>query len=112
MLSGVGPGDHLKEKGIPVRVDNQHVGQNLHDHLGRQYLITKRGQKLTQTIIAASIAGTMNEPVCDIEGSGVELLSFYQSEWAKKNTPHDGPDMEFVIVNGPVQNGLSTGGNY
>ncbi|MGV7750423.1 GMC family oxidoreductase N-terminal domain-containing protein, partial [Mycobacterium kansasii] len=32
MLSGVGPGAHLREKGIDVHADLP-VGQNLHDHL-------------------------------------------------------------------------------
>ncbi len=32
MLSGIGPADHLKEKGIPVSHDLPGVGQNLRDH--------------------------------------------------------------------------------
>ncbi|ADG98918.1 glucose-methanol-choline oxidoreductase [Segniliparus rotundus DSM 44985] len=33
MLSGVGPADHLRETGIPVRVDAPGVGANLDDHV-------------------------------------------------------------------------------
>jgi choline dehydrogenase len=33
MLSGVGPAEHLKDKGIEVKLDLQGVGKNLHDHL-------------------------------------------------------------------------------
>ena len=33
MLSGIGPAAHLKEHGIPVRLDRSGVGQNLQDHL-------------------------------------------------------------------------------
>ncbi len=33
MLSGIGPGAHLAELGIPVRVDAPEVGGNLQDHL-------------------------------------------------------------------------------
>ncbi len=33
MLSGIGPGAHLKEMGIPVRIDRPEVGGNLQDHL-------------------------------------------------------------------------------
>jgi choline dehydrogenase len=33
MLSGIGPGAHLAEHGIEVRVDRAGVGGNLHDHL-------------------------------------------------------------------------------
>ena len=33
MLSGIGPGDHLRDVGVPVRADLPGVGQNLQDHL-------------------------------------------------------------------------------
>ncbi len=33
MLSGVGPGRHLQEHGIPVVLDLPGVGENLHDHV-------------------------------------------------------------------------------
>lgn len=33
MLSGIGPGEHLHEQGIPVMVDAPQVGRNLQDHL-------------------------------------------------------------------------------
>ncbi len=33
MLSGIGPSAHLREHGIPVRVDRPSVGSNLQDHL-------------------------------------------------------------------------------
>ena len=33
MLSGIGPGGHLREMGIPVRVDSPGVGANLDDHV-------------------------------------------------------------------------------
>jgi choline dehydrogenase len=33
MLSGIGPGKHLREKGIEVVLENKSVGKNLQDHL-------------------------------------------------------------------------------
>lgn len=33
MLSGIGPGEHLRQHGIPVEVDRPHVGRNLQDHM-------------------------------------------------------------------------------
>ena len=33
MVSGVGPADHLKDKGINVVHDIQGIGKNLQDHL-------------------------------------------------------------------------------
>ncbi|MCY1128125.1 GMC family oxidoreductase N-terminal domain-containing protein [Frigidibacter sp. RF13] len=37
MLSGIGPGAHLREHGIPVVQDNANVGQHLNDHQGINY---------------------------------------------------------------------------
>ena len=34
MLSGVGPADHLTEKGITPILDQPYVGENLQDHVG------------------------------------------------------------------------------
>lgn len=42
MLSGIGPGEHLREMGIPVAFDLPGVGQNLQDHVamgGLSYVI-------------------------------------------------------------------------
>ncbi len=33
MLSGIGPGDHLRQMGLPVLLDLPGLGENLHDHL-------------------------------------------------------------------------------
>jgi choline dehydrogenase-like flavoprotein len=33
LLSGIGPGPHLKDKGLAVVLDKPGVGENLHDHL-------------------------------------------------------------------------------
>ena len=32
MLSGVGPADHIREMGLPIKLDSPGVGQNLRDH--------------------------------------------------------------------------------
>jgi choline dehydrogenase len=37
MLSGIGAADHLKDKGLPVVVDNPNVGNHLNDHQGLNY---------------------------------------------------------------------------
>jgi choline dehydrogenase len=48
MLSGIGPADHLREMGIPVKVDLPGVGENLQDHpiiaLGYLYAEGKKSE--------------------------------------------------------------------
>jgi choline dehydrogenase len=56
MLSGIGPGSHLKSHGIPVVVDSPNVGQNLQDHAAvmlsyesREPLVDKRASSVYYT---------------------------------------------------------------
>ncbi|WP_427308703.1 GMC family oxidoreductase [Cupriavidus sp. H39] len=46
MLSGVGPREHLKSKGIDVKVDRQEVGRNLQDHLSAR-IICRASEPIT-----------------------------------------------------------------
>jgi choline dehydrogenase len=41
MLSGIGPGAHLREHGIDVNVDVAGVGQNLQDHPGQNFSLSQ-----------------------------------------------------------------------
>ena len=43
MLSGLGPADHLRERGIDVVADLPGVGQNLHDHFGVDIVYELKG---------------------------------------------------------------------
>jgi choline dehydrogenase-like flavoprotein len=81
MLSGIGPGGHLAEHGIPVRLDRAAVGQNLQDHVdyvasfetpGKVFI----GQSLSGTIASAkavlrwlrSRTGAMTTPYAEAGG--------------------------------------------
>ncbi|GGO83907.1 alanine-phosphoribitol ligase [Marinobacterium nitratireducens] len=44
MLSGIGPADHLRSRGIEVRADLAGVGQNLQDHFGTDIIYELNGQ--------------------------------------------------------------------
>ena len=52
-LSGVGPGELLKEFGIPVVREMEGVGKHLHDHFNT-YLVWRCSQKVTLNDLAAS----------------------------------------------------------
>ena len=43
MVSGIGPGDHLKRHGIPVIADLAHVGRHLRDHVAAPMVWETRG---------------------------------------------------------------------
>ncbi|MCL2582590.1 MAG: GMC family oxidoreductase N-terminal domain-containing protein [Streptosporangiales bacterium] len=46
MLSGIGPGAHLREHGIEVLADAPEVGRNLRDHLAAPYVVAVDGGTL------------------------------------------------------------------
>jgi choline dehydrogenase len=56
MLSGIGPGKHLQEMGVPVLIDRPSVGQNLQDHLQFR-LIYKANKPITTNDALRSLWG-------------------------------------------------------
>jgi choline dehydrogenase len=56
MLSGIGPGKHLHEVGVPVLIDRPAVGQNLQDHLQFR-LIYKASKPITTNDALRSLWG-------------------------------------------------------
>ncbi len=50
MVSGIGPGAHLRTHGIDVVLDAPHVGANLMDHLGYDLLFRTHRSSLNQTL--------------------------------------------------------------
>jgi choline dehydrogenase len=56
MLSGIGPGAHLREYGIDVAIESPGVGQNLQDHPAAGFLLYSKGTTdLAQFQTAASL---------------------------------------------------------
>jgi choline dehydrogenase-like flavoprotein len=53
MLSGVGPAQHLAEHGIPIVLDRQGVGANLHDHLQLRMIYKVEGAKTLNALYAS-----------------------------------------------------------
>ena len=56
MLSGIGPAEHLRSKGVAVRVDRAEVGRNLQDHLQFR-LIYRASKPITTNDQLRSLAG-------------------------------------------------------
>ena len=50
MLSGIGPGEALKSKGIEIVHEEKNIGQNLQDHLGIDYLYESSASSLNRVL--------------------------------------------------------------
>ncbi|MFN3644452.1 MAG: GMC family oxidoreductase [Gemmobacter sp.] len=50
MLSGIGPGAHLQDLGLPVLIDNPNVGAHLNDHQGLNYTWRTRVPSLNEQL--------------------------------------------------------------
>ena len=57
MLSGIGPGAHLQEHGVPVRVDRAEVGGNLQDQLDYVAAFETKGSLFLGRSLVGSLKG-------------------------------------------------------
>jgi choline dehydrogenase len=114
MISGVGPADHLREKGINVHADIPGVGQNLQDHievsliseLERAFSYDKYKKLHWQTWAGLQYALFRSGPVVS---NVVEGGAFFRSSLAEGR-----PDLQFCFLPGAgVEEGVDTtpGGN-
>jgi choline dehydrogenase len=79
MLSGIGPGQHLKEQGITEVLDLPGVGSNLQDHP------------------IANVVFTPAQPVPAALNNHAEVIGLLRSDPAL-----DGPDLQIVFVDAPT----------
>ena len=81
MLSGIGPADHLRAVGLPVRLDLPGVGANLQDHLKISVRWKGRGMLPPSTVTAG--------------------LFTWSSEAARQAaSPADAPDLQYYVGRG------------
>ena len=62
MLSGVGPADHLRNLGIPIRADLSGVGQNLSDHLQLPVIFQAKIKLADPTLLTGNVLFTRTRP--------------------------------------------------
>ncbi|XP_050539423.1 glucose dehydrogenase [FAD, quinone]-like [Daktulosphaira vitifoliae] len=100
MLSGIGPKDHLKEKGVEV-INNLPVGENLMDHIslgGLLILINdtvsiKLERLLQDPLVTYNFTSCKSSPA-SLAG-GTEALAFFDTQ--KPNDPNGYPDLELLM---------------
>jgi choline dehydrogenase len=98
MLSGVGPGLHLREHGIETRLDLPGVGENLHDHLATHVKHRSRVPNslfkylgpVQGTLAVARYAAFRSGPLAD---PGMEAVAFVRSRPALAE-----PDVKFHFL--------------
>jgi choline dehydrogenase len=94
MLSGIGPADMLRSLGLPVIVDQQWVGGNLHDH-PHAWLGYEHSRPIS--LIAAGQPEFVRQYELDRSGpvssNGPESGGF-----VKLNPAGDGPDLQLICV--------------
>jgi choline dehydrogenase len=71
MCSGIGPGAHLQELGIPVLRDAPGIGENLQDHITSVLIYRSPGNR---GALHVSAAGAFVRTRPDAELAGIELL--------------------------------------
>ncbi|XP_043481449.1 glucose dehydrogenase [FAD, quinone] [Leptopilina heterotoma] len=112
MLSGIGPRDHLLQKGIHVVKDSPGVGQNVQDHIAVgglafliDYPISIVMNRLVNVNSALRYAITEDGPLTS--SVGLEAVAFISTKYA--NQSDDWPDIEFMLTSSSTN---SDGGTH
>ena len=93
MLSGIGPAEHLREHGIPVRLDQPDVGAGLQDHLNAGILLRTDAESLMTAESAENVALLQAEGRGPLTSNIAEAGGFWRT--------HDGldaPDVQFHMA--------------
>jgi choline dehydrogenase len=99
MLSGIGPADHLRAKGVPVLVDSPDVGANLQDHLDVTLIY-----ECTKPITAYSMTKGLKQLAVGVqylatkEGPG-RSNHLHSGAFLKTRGELDRPDVQLHFVN-------------
>ena len=114
MLSGIGPGGHLREHGIDVKVDLAGVGQNLQDHpVSWALFYTKDTTDLFEFLSLGNVVKAQKAGRGPLTSNGAEAGGFFRSRSDMK-----APDLQFHMapagfydhsLHEPVRRGLSIG---
>ncbi|MBL0393480.1 choline dehydrogenase [Ramlibacter monticola] len=106
MLSGIGPGGHLREHGIPVLHDLPGVGRNLHDHVDVVQVVD--APHLTD-LLGVSMAGVANAVKGILEWRrerrGLLTTNFAEAGGFIRSSPEEAlPDLQLHFVIGKLVN--------
>jgi choline dehydrogenase len=103
MLSGIGPGAHLREHGIDVKVDVAGVGQNLQDHpVCGALFYTKDTTDFAESLSFGNVLKAQKAGRGPLTSNVAEAGAFFKSR-----ADVDAPDLQFhMLPTGFYDNGL------
>ncbi|HTQ33051.1 MAG TPA: GMC family oxidoreductase N-terminal domain-containing protein [Stellaceae bacterium] len=109
-LSGVGPGELLREYGIPVVRDMEGVGKHLHDHFNT-YLVFRCPQKVTLNDLAASPLRKLTQGAQYFLTRSGQLANagIYAGAFVKSDPRLEQPDLQINMFGWSTQERLRTG---
>ncbi|MER8595727.1 choline dehydrogenase [Mesorhizobium sp. M1182] len=103
MLSGIGPGQHLRENGIPVIVDRPGVGRNLQDHM-ELYI----QQESTKPITLNSVLNPFSKALIGAQWlffkSGLGATNHFEAAaFVRSGAGVDYPDIQYHFIPAAVR---------
>ncbi|MER9836379.1 choline dehydrogenase [Mesorhizobium sp. M0145] len=103
MLSGIGPGQHLRENGIPVIVDRPGVGRNLQDHM-ELYI----QQESTKQITLNSVLNPFSKALIGAQWlffkSGLGATNHFEAAaFVRSRAGVDYPDIQYHFIPAAVR---------
>jgi choline dehydrogenase-like flavoprotein len=104
MLSGIGPGDHLQDRGIPVVADRRGVGCNLQDHLDHISVRTLKGSGVVGPTAAGAL--TLARGLLPFLRGGRGVLSSNLAEgggFLRSSPKVDRPDLQLHFLIGLIE---------
>ncbi|HXC90442.1 MAG TPA: GMC oxidoreductase, partial [Stellaceae bacterium] len=109
-LSGVGPGELLKEFGIPVVREMEGVGKHLHDHFNT-YLVWRCSQKVTLNDLAASPLMKLTSGVQYVftRSGHLSNAGIYAGAFVKSDPRLEQPDLQINMFGWSAFERLRTG---
>jgi choline dehydrogenase len=109
-LSGVGPGELLREFGVPVVREVDGVGKHLHDHFNT-YLVWRCSQKVTLNDLAASPFRKLTQGVQYVFTRSGQLANagIYAGAFVKSDPRLEQPDLQINMFGWSAFERLRTG---
>jgi choline dehydrogenase len=98
MLSGIGPADHLRQHGIPVKFNAPRIGANLHDHLLVRLVFATKSP-LAPPVDTGHAGITYHRSNSSLKGPDIQIFGRMNAP----NVPNVKPDEGYLTMPGLIK---------